>query len=43
MESAKALFSLGPLQVNSQMVTLLVLSAALVIVSYLGDREEHTV
>ncbi len=38
MESAKALFSLGPLQVNSQMVTLLVLSAALVLVSYLGTR-----
>lgn len=38
MESAKALFSLGPLQVNSQMVTLLVLAALLVIISYLGTR-----
>ena len=38
MESAKALFSLGPLQVNSQMVTMLVLSAALVLVCFLGTR-----
>ena len=38
MESAKALFSLGPLQVNSQMVTLLALSAVLVLISYLGTR-----
>lgn len=38
MESAKALFSLGPLQVNSQMVTLAVLSAVLVLICYLGTR-----
>ncbi|MBO7667803.1 MAG: hypothetical protein J6T26_05010 [Firmicutes bacterium] len=38
MESAKALFSLGPLQVNSQMVTLVVISGLLVLVCYLGTR-----
>lgn len=38
MRSAKALFSLGPLQVNSQMVTLAALSALLVLVCFLGTR-----
>ena len=38
MESAHALFSLGPLQVNSQMVTMTVISALLVLVCFLGTR-----
>ena len=38
MESAKALFSLGPLQVNSQMVTMTAITALLVLVCYLGTR-----
>lgn len=38
MEEASALFSLGPLQVNSQMVTMTVLSALLVLVCFLGTR-----
>ncbi|MBR5430170.1 MAG: F0F1 ATP synthase subunit A [Firmicutes bacterium] len=38
MESAAALFKLGPLQVNSQMVTMTVISALLVLVCWRGTR-----
>ena len=38
METAAALFSLGPLQVNSQMVTLTAIVLLLVLVSFLGTR-----
>ena len=38
MESSHTLFSIGPLQVNSQMTTMLAISVALILVCYFGTR-----